>query len=141
MSQQSNNYIKRIENEKWSSLAYMAITLKINIKENGHESRRLKKELWMLKHVIYDQLQYYEEMGVIPYSFFVGMFKTIKRVENSFERVGITDKTFLHFLKVLFHKAKKERIVAIKPLERMSEFRKMKSISERYDYLRGTDKN
>ncbi len=137
-----NEYFKRIEHERWSFLAIMAIEFHIEIEENGSESRKLKKEVEMLKHVIYEQLINYENNGKnIPSVFFTGMVKTIRRIEASFERLQMKDKIFVQFLKALLHKAKKERIIAVKPLERSFEFKKMKINSDRYDSLRYSNKD
>lgn len=136
-----NDYSKRVESETWSSLAHMASTFKINVKENGCESRKLKKELELLKHILHQQLKHHDESGGFNSAFLVGMFKTIRRFENSFEKLGIIDRAFILFLKALLHKAKKQRLIVVKPMERVFEFKKIKTMRDQHDYLRPTDKD
>lgn len=142
MDDLKSEYIKIIENESWSSLAQMAVSFKITIKENGYEGRRLKKEIEMLKRVIHEQLKGYDNGVSVPSSFFIGMVKTIRNVESSFERAAVADKAFIYFLKALLHKAKKERIIATKPFERKFEFERLKSMSgsDNYDAVRNPNK-
>ncbi len=136
-----NEYSKRIESETWSSLAHMASTFKIDIKENGRENKKLKKELEMLKHILHSQLKQRDEDGGFNSAFLVGMFRTTRNVENSFEKAGLADRSFLLFLKALLHKAKKERFTVVKPMERVFEFKKIKMMRDKYDYLRLTNKD
>lgn len=117
----------------------MAITFNVEINDNGNDNMRLRKELGMIKHVIHEQLNEYENSASIPSSFFVGMVKTIRQMEGAFERAHVKDQSFIYFLKALLHKAKKERMVVVKPMERTFEFKKMKTAGDSHDTLRRSD--
>ncbi|MEK6982005.1 MAG: hypothetical protein AABX38_03680 [Candidatus Micrarchaeota archaeon] len=131
MQEFNDEFLLIVENENWVALANLTLSFKINIHENGFESRRLKKKLTHIRYLLHENLKNYENASSFYKArLFVAMVKAIKSIEDDFNKNKIEKREFLNFLKVVLHKLKKERLKIEKPFERKFEFKKMKDAIE-----------
>jgi len=119
-----------IETESWEHVAKMLMSFPIEVEGSGRELRRLRKELGMLKHAMYGQFMTYNGNHTIDASFFVGAYKAVSRIERGLEAQGIKNQRFVMFLKLLFHRLRKQKLVVKKPMAIQNEFGRMKRVVE-----------
>ncbi len=115
-----------LEQESWESLAQM--TLKFNTEIiNNNGGRKISKKMQYLKHLIHLYLK--DSQGIEVFSssrVLVKFARTVHGIENYLVKNNIPSTPFLIFLKAIVEKAKKEKIRAQKPFERLQEFGKLK---------------
>jgi hypothetical protein len=123
-----------ILNESWDCVARTIISFPIDIDGgmpgDNTKLRRLRKELEMIKHALYEQLMTYNGNKTLDASFFVGAFKAVSRIENGLDAQGVRNLRFVMLLKVLLQKLGKQRLLVKKPMEMRKEFGKMKRVVE-----------
>lgn len=120
-----------VEEAEWEELGRRVLEMKVEIEANNRELEKLKKELELIKHLINEQLSKKEHVEkVVNVRFFVGLSKTLKRVEKLVAKYQIEKKEFLTFLELLLRKAKKEKLRVRKPWEKVKEFFKLKEKGE-----------
>lgn len=124
---EANSLPEIVERESWDSLAYMAQQFELELDMKNPKTRKVKKELELVRRILHEELRRIGESQEIPSaSFFVRMSKTIQRANRGLENNGVRNKAFLLFLKLVLHKLKKLQLVAFKPEHRKEEFEKMK---------------
>lgn len=121
--------VNQIQNEDWDAIAHTLITFDITLATNGNQGRKLKKELGLVKHVLYEHIKSNNTENLSA-SFFVGAVKTVKAIEKRFDSNKEERREFLVFLKLLIEKLKKQKIYVKKPMEIRDEFQKMKGVVE-----------
>ena len=131
MHELNQEFIKQIEGEDWAYLAKMAISFKLEFETNCSELKKLKKRLGVVKHIVHEHLKDPEyAQAFANTSMFIGLVKTIDDFEAIAERNKMESIEFVVFLKALIQKIKRQKIYALKPLERKVEFKKMKDLIE-----------
>ncbi len=121
---------KRVEGESWEYIAQLGSLFVIEFDTDTKVTRKLKKELSVIKHIICGHLNNGGAERFITPALFVRLVQAILKFEKDFEKHNIRRKEFLVFLRALLHKLKKEKLHASKPLEREMTFKKMKDIME-----------
>jgi hypothetical protein len=129
MDKEENVLVQQLYEENWDAIAHALITFDIKLDNNGNEGRRLKKELGIIKHILYEHIKWNRD-GNLHAFFFVGAVKTIRTMEKKFDRSNETRREFLVFLKLLLEKMKTQRLYVKKPMEMRHEFKKMKGVVE-----------
>jgi hypothetical protein len=94
------------------------------------QSRKLRTQLGIIRMLIYEKISSWNGNDSIDLSFFIASFKTIQKIEKEFDAHGIKKREFLIFLKMLFYKFKKQKLIVKKPLATIVEFKKMKGVVE-----------
>lgn len=131
MEEFNEEFLRIVENENWVALANLTLSFKINVDEKGFESRRLKKKLIHVRYILHENLKNYENASSFYRArLFVALVKSVKSIEDDFNKHNIEKREFLNFLKVVLHKLRKERLLIEKPFERKFEFKKMKDAIE-----------
>ncbi|MFH1785226.1 MAG: hypothetical protein ABH842_02255 [Candidatus Micrarchaeota archaeon] len=115
---------------EWDALAHALKKMDTGIIGDDATSKKLRAQLGIIRMIMYEEIREWNGHNTIDITFFVASFKTIKKLEKDFSKKGITKSEFLLFLKLLFYKFKKQKIIAIKPLEKIGEFKKMKGVVE-----------
>ncbi|VVC04066.1 Uncharacterised protein [Candidatus Bilamarchaeum dharawalense] len=115
---------------EWDALAHALKKVNIGIQGNDAGAKKLRAELGIVRMIMYEEIREWNGNNTIDLAFFVASFKTIRKLEKQFEKRGIKKNEFMLFLRLLFYKFKKQKIVAVKPLEKMGEFKKMKGVVE-----------
>jgi hypothetical protein len=119
-----------IETESWDHIARMLVSFPVEIEGDGRELRRIRKELGILKHALYGEFMTFNGNQTIDASFFVGAFKAVSRIDRDLEAQGIKNQKFVMFLKLLFHRLRKQKLVVKKPMKIQNEFGRMKRVVE-----------
>jgi len=119
-----------VETESWEHVAQMLMSFPVEIEGDGREVRRLRKELCIIKHALYGEFMAYNGNQTIDASFFVGAFKAVSRIEGGLEAQGIKNQGFVMFLKLLFQRLRKQKLVVKKPMQIQNEFGRMKRVVE-----------
>lgn len=132
---QNSSLSQMIENENWDTLACMLNSMQIDLGKEDGKLKKLRKEMEVVKHVLYEQLRSLNGNNTIDMAFFVGTVKTVSKIEKGLEAHDISNNEFLLFLKLLLGKLKKQRLDVKKPLEMQKEFGKMKGAVENADSL------
>ncbi|MFH2106818.1 MAG: hypothetical protein ABII22_06160 [Candidatus Micrarchaeota archaeon] len=126
-----NSSYDLLERETWESLAHLALVFSVEFEKDDHQTRKIKKEVDILKRVIHGHLSTNSVSSqYLNAVFFVNLNKTIKKLEHAFEKNKVKRSDFLIFLKALTNKIRKEKLYVDKPFERVKEFGKLKFISE-----------
>lgn len=124
---------KPIEEDNWDSIAHMAMTFNVEFEQENKETKKLKKEIAIVKHILYEHLKDPEQSGkFINGSFFITLVRCIDKFEHAFEKHKSREKSFVIFLKALLKRIKTEKILVHKPAERAVEFKKMKDVVENF---------
>lgn len=133
MTDELNETIKRkVEEESWDTLARLALSFEIEIENKNQEVQRIKKEMQIIKHILYEHLQHPEDSKkFLTTNFFVRLVKTFNRLEKILMKYEQDRSEFLLFLRALIFKMKKERLVVFKTLERRSVFDSRKPMEEK----------
>lgn len=126
----SKNISDSLAAAEWDQLAHALKKMDSGIKGDDATSKRLRAQLGIIRMLMYEEIRGWNGHNTIDLSFFVASFKTIRKLETDFIKGGITKSEFLLFLKLLFYKFKKQKIIATKPLEKIGEFKKMKGVVE-----------
>jgi hypothetical protein len=114
----------------WDALAYALKTISIGVEGNDAASKRLRARLGMVRMLMYEEIRGWNGNGSIQLSYFIASFKTIQTLQREFDARGIKKREFLLFLKLLFYKFGKQKLIAKKPLAQIAEFKKMKGVVE-----------
>ena len=132
MQEFTDEFMEMIEAEPWDSLARIAITFDTEFELTCMETKRLGKEIFLIKHIIHGKLSYEntDRKKFINWPFFVSLVKTIGKLEKSYEKNKIKNRNFIIFLKGLLKKIKKESLYVEKPFEKIKELKKMKDKME-----------
>jgi hypothetical protein len=118
-----------LENESWDSIAQMAIAFQIELSGESRHAARLRKEMALIKHLLYENIKTPElAERNLDADFYVRLYKTIDKLERSFKRYELERTEFLVFLHAVLHRIKREKLQVHKPLERKNEFRKLKDV-------------
>ncbi len=127
-----------VERESWSSLAYMLSKFEMEFDGTNPKSKKVKKELDMVRNILADELRRMDEYGMQPpASLYVRISKTIDRTDKALENNGVKRMDLLLLLKLILHKLKKQRLTIYKTEIKANEFGKMKEIIEAgYDIVR-----
>ena len=138
MQEFTDEFIEMIENEPWDSVARIAMTFDTEFEINGNETRKVGKEVSLIKHIIQGSLssESKDMKKFINWTFFVSLVKTIEKLEASFKENKIKNKDFIIFLKGLLNKIKKESLYSEKPFEKIGEFKKMKDKMDNGHHLK-----
>ena len=121
----------RIENESWEDIAHMMHVFHIELEDDHNGTKKLKKELCLVKHILHEHLCDPDRIQYVNTSLFITMVKTINKFEKAFDKHNVKKRGFLLFLKAVLNKIKKEKLRVEKPLERKVEFKKMKDLIEK----------
>ena len=114
----------------WEDLAYALKSIESGVEGDDADSKRLRAQLGVIRVLIYEKIKGWNGQNTIDLSFFIASFKTIQKVQKEFDRRGIKKREFLTFLKLLFYKFEKQKLIAKKPLDTLAEFDKMKGVVE-----------
>ena len=114
----------------WEELAYALRTIENGIEGEDAESKRLRAQLGVVRVLMYEKIRGWNGENTIDLSFFIASFKTIEKLQKGFDKKGIKKREFLIFLKLLFNKFQKQKLIAKKPLATLAEFDKMKGLVE-----------
>ncbi len=121
----------QIENESWEDIAHMAHVFHIELEGDHNGTKKLKKELCFVKHILHEHLCDQDKIqDFVNTSLFITMVKTIDKFEKAFDKHDIKRREFLLFLKAILDKLKKEKLMVEKPMERKVEFKRMKGLME-----------
>lgn len=127
----TDNVQKQIEEGTWEDIAHMAHAFHIEIEGEGNGTKKFRKELCLVKHILHEHLCNPEHVkDFVNISLFIRMAETINKFEKTCDRHSIKKRGFLLFLKAVLNRIKKEKLRAEKPLERKVEFKKMKDAME-----------
>jgi len=128
---QGDSIQKRIEEQSWEDIAHMAHTIHIELESECNGTKKLKKEVCLVKHILHEHLCNADNVSdFLNASLFITMVKTIDKFEKAFDKHDIKRREFLLFLKAVLNKLKKEKLRVEKPMERKFEFKKMKGVVE-----------
>jgi len=116
--------------EDWKSLAHMLMSMEIELGDERRETRKLQKELCMVKAVLHQKLVTTNGSNTIDLSFFVGAVKLVRRLEKEYDRLGVERRDFIIFLNLLLTKFSQQKLIVTKPAERKAEFKKHKRVVE-----------
>ncbi|VVB98607.1 Uncharacterised protein [uncultured archaeon] len=122
---------RRIEGEDWDYIAHMAHTFELDLEQGDAETRKLQKELQMIRRVVHAYLS--SERGrekFLSTKFLIKMHKTIAKLEGRMEQNQRWRGEFLTFLHALMHKMKQEKLVVYKTLEKTREFQRHKGFGD-----------
>ncbi|MFH0737650.1 MAG: hypothetical protein V1827_03785 [Candidatus Micrarchaeota archaeon] len=114
----------------WEDLAYALKTVSHGIDGNDAGAKRLRAQVDMIRMLMYEEIRGWNGNNTIELSFYMASFKTIQTVQKEFDARGIKKREFLIFLKLLFYKFRKQKILVKKPLATRAEFKKMKGVVE-----------
>ncbi len=130
-STHTQDFEKMVAQESWESLAHLATTFTMEFEKETKETKKLKKEIAFVKHILYEHLKNpdYSERFVNG-TFFITLVRCISKLETAVEKHGSRHTDFLVFLKALLNRIKNEKISVQKPIERIAEFQKMKDVVE-----------
>ena len=117
-------------NAEWEALAFAIRKVNMGISGNDAGAKRLRAHLGIVRMIMYNEIKEWNGNNTIDLAFFIASFKTIQKLENEFEKRGVKKNEFMLFLRLLFYKFKKQKITAVKPLEKIGEFKKMKGVVE-----------
>ncbi len=131
----SHNHIsefeKMVAEESWESLARLAMTFTIEFEQESKETKKLKKEMSVVKHVLREHLTNPEYSGrFVNGTFFITLTRYIGKLEIAIDKHGSKQTDLLIFLKALLNRIKTEKISVQKPIERLDEFKKMTDVVE-----------
>ena len=127
----NNGDSMQIENESWEYIAHLAHTFHIELDSDDNGSRKLKKELCLVKHILHEHLCDPDHLDAfVNTSLFVKLVEAIDKFEKAFDKKNIRRREFLSFLKAVLSKIKKEKLKAAKPLERKIEWIRLKDAIE-----------
>jgi|SRR3989344_566252 len=130
-----------VERESWGSLSFMMLHFKLELNPLDPKSKKTKKELEMVRHLVSEHLKKLENGDEFPTAaFYVQISKTIQRAEKAIENNGVRNKDFILFLKFILHKLKKEKLIVFKFKERQEEWNKLKGLLEEEAPLNGVSK-
>ena len=119
-----------LERADWEEIEYNLQNMESGIIGNSPRTRRLRTKLGIVRMLFCHKINRINGSNTIDGSFFIGIFKTLRQVENEFDAMEIKKREFLIFLKLLFHKLEKLKLKVRKPLAGVSEFKKMKGVIE-----------
>jgi hypothetical protein len=123
-----------IEREGWDYVARALITFPIDIPMDAEPENlklvRLRKELQVMKHALYEELMTFNGNRSVDASFLIGTTKAVARIEAGLEAEGIKNLGFVLLLKLLLRRLRKQRLVVKKPMETRGEFGRMKRVVE-----------
>jgi hypothetical protein len=114
----------------WDALAQLLKTVNCGVEGNDAGAKRLRARLGMTRMLMYEEIRGWNGHNTIELSYFIASFKAIRTLEKEFDARGIKKREFLVFLKMLFYKFRKQRILVKKPLAALAEFKKMKGVVE-----------
>jgi hypothetical protein len=115
---------------EWDSLAFALKKVNMSVEGEDPGAKKLRAQLGMVRIIMYEEIKDWNGDNTIDLSFFMASYKTIQKLEKDLEKRGVAKSEFLLFLKLLFYKFKKQKLVAVKPLEKQGEFKKMKEVVE-----------
>lgn len=119
----------QLESENWDTVARMALSFQIEFEKEDKHTAKLKKEMTLLKHILYENMKTPEMAEkYLNAAFFVRMHQTLARLEKSFDRNNLERTEFIVFLHALMHKLRREKLIVYKQLERKNEFTRMKDL-------------
>ena len=124
------NISDSLANADWEDLAYALKTISHGIEGDDAAAKRLRAQIGMIRMLMYEEIRGWNGNNSIELSFFIASFKTIQTLQKEFDARGVRKREFLIFLKLLFYKFKKQRILVKKPLATLAEFKKMKGVVE-----------
>ena len=87
--------------EDWKSLAHMLMSMEVELGDDRYETRKLQKELCMVKTVLHQKLATTNGSNTIDLSFFVGAVKLVRRLEKEYDRLGVERRDFIIFLNLV----------------------------------------
>ena len=93
---------------EWDSVAQLLSTVDSGIQGTDAMSRKLRAELGVVKVIMYENLVSWNGNNSIDLSFYIASYKTIQKIERTFDTNGIKNREFLIFLKLLFYKFQKQ---------------------------------
>ena len=114
----------------WEELAYALKTIESGVEGDDAEAKRLRAQLGVVRVLMYEKIRGWNGEDSIDLSFFIASFKTIQKLQKEFDRKGVKKQEFLIFLRLLFYKFQKQKLIAKKPLATLAEFDKMKGVVE-----------
>lgn len=118
---------RTIEHEGWDGVGRMALNFQVELSEDGKRAARLKKEMILVKHILYESMKKPEDAErFVNAGLFVRLHQTIERLEKELDENRMRRTEFLAFLKVLLQRLKHEKLIVYKTLERKNEFKRMK---------------
>jgi hypothetical protein len=115
---------------EWDALAFALKKVNMCVEGDDAGAKKLRAQLGMVRLLIYEEIKDWNGNNSIDLSFFIASYKTIQKLEKELEKRGVKKSEFLLFLKLLFYKFKKQKLMAVKPLEKQGEFKKMKEVVE-----------
>lgn len=122
----------KVEEESWDTIATLALSFEIELEKENKELQKVKKEMQIIKHILYEHLQNPEDAKkFITTNFFVKLVKTLEKLEKVLKKYEIERSEFLVFLRMLVFKMRKERLIVFKKLERKTEFDSKKPLEEK----------
>ena len=124
------SFSNSIDSEGWESLSRMLIAFPIDLDNQNNGLLRIKKELGLMKHVLFLQLVTFDGSNCVDASFFVGAEKSVARMEKKLDTHGIKNQRFVLFLKMLLLKLRKQKLLVKKHMEIQQEFCRMKKVVE-----------
>ncbi|MCI0503393.1 hypothetical protein L0Y65_01630 [Candidatus Micrarchaeota archaeon] len=114
----------------WETLAYMLKKISSGVEGNDAASKRLRAHLGIIRMLMYEEIRGWNGNNTIQMSYFIASFKTIQKLQKEFDARGIRRSEFLLFLKLLFYKFEKQKLLVKKPLAKIAEFKRMKGVVE-----------
>ncbi len=126
----TGNISDSLADAEWESIAHALKTINVGVEGKDPQSRRLRAKLGMVRILLYERIRGWNGEKTIDLSLLISSFKTIRGFEKDFADSNVRKQEFLVFLKLLFHKFKKQKIRVKKPLATRAEFKKMKSVVE-----------
>ncbi len=126
----NSNIRDTLANAEWEHLAHALKLVSSGVEGEDAASKRLRAKLGLVRMLMYQELKTWNGDSTIQLSFFIASFKTIEKLQKEFDSRGIKKREFLIFLKLLFYKFQKQKIIVKKPLAMISEFKKMKGVVE-----------
>jgi len=114
----------------WETLAYMLKKISSGVEGNDAAAKRLRAHLGIIRMLMYEEIRGWNGNNSIQLSYFIASFKTIQKLQKEFDAKGIKKSEFLLFLKLLFYKFEKQKLLVKKPLAKLAEFKRMKGVVE-----------
>jgi hypothetical protein len=114
----------------WETLAYMLKKIGSGVEGNDAAAKHLRAHLGIIRMLMYEEIRGWNGNNSIQMSYFIASFKAIQKLQKEFDARGVKKREFLIFLKLLFYKFEKQKLIVKKPLAKIAEFKRMKGVVE-----------
>ena len=115
---------------EWEEIIRMMERIEPSLDKEGVNNRKLRTQIGLVKLLMCSKMRTFNGDNTIEMSFFVASHKTIKKLEESFEKHNVKNRELIIFLKLILHKMSKQKLKVKKHKEIKDEFSRMKGVVE-----------